>query len=70
MHMHFFRFYPVLYLGACAVKGVNTVKMTSLRVTELCVFYLQLRRVRTVYLGCINTENNRQILYIVSHPFQ
>ena len=66
----FFRFYPALYLGACAVNGVNTVKMTSFRVTEICVFFLRLRRVCTVHLDFINTENNGQILYIDAHPFQ
>ena len=39
-------------------------------VTEICVFFLQLRRVRTVHLGFINTENKGQILHIVAHPFQ
>ena len=37
----FFRFYPALYLGACAVNGANTVKMTRFRVTEIiimCIF--------------------------------
>ena len=67
----FFRFYPALYLGACAANGANTVKMTSSRVTEICVFFLRLRRVRTIHLGFINTENKgEQILYIVAHPFQ
>ena len=61
----FFRFYPALYLGACAVNGANTVNMTSFRVTEICV-----RRVRSVHLGFINTENKGQILYIFAHPFQ
>ena len=70
MHMPFFLFYPALYLGARAVNGANTVKMTSCRVTEICVFFLRLRRVRKVHLGFINTENKGQILYIVAHPFQ
>ena len=32
--------------------------------------FLRFRRVHTVQLGFINTENNGQILYIVAHPFQ
>ena len=65
-----FRFYSALYLGARAVDGANTVKMTRFRVTEICVVFLQLRRVRTVQLGFINTKNKGQVLYIVAHPFQ
>ena len=68
--MPFFRFYPDKYLRVCAVNGANTVKMTSFHVTEICVLFLRLRRVRTVHLGFINTENKGQILYIVAHPFQ
>ena len=62
MRMPFFRFYPALYLGACAVNGANKEKITIFRVTEVCVFFLRLRRVRTVHLGFINTENKGQIL--------
>ena len=53
-----------------AVNGANTVKVTSFSVTEICVFFLRLRRVRTVHLGFINTENKGQVLCIVAHPFQ
>ena len=66
----FFFILPCFVLRACAVNGANTVKMTSFRVAEICVFFLQLRRIRTVHLGFINTENEGQILYIVAHPFQ
>ena len=66
----FFRFYPALYLGSCAINGANTVKMTSFRVTEICVVFLRLKRVRIVHLGLISTENEGHILYSVAHPFQ
>ena len=65
--MPFFRFYPALYLGACAVHGANPVNDPCGR--DMCIFPA-IKTSTHIHLGFINTENEGQILYIVAHPFQ
>ena len=53
----FFRFYPALYLGACAVNGLPSEYIKGNKFPcdgNMCIF-------RTVHLGFINTENKGQI---------
>ena len=69
MHMHF-SILPCFVLRGMCGKWSEYGKDDKLPCDRYICIFLRLRRVRTVHLGFINTENKGHILYIVAHPFQ
>ena len=67
----FFSIFPCFVLRGMCGKWSEYGKYDKLPCDrDMCIVFLQLRRVRTVHFGFINTENKGQTLYIVAHLFQ